>query len=697
MRRNVRRLNREIGNHGSALPVSTQVSLPFTLPTSYQPRSQEAKIINEMKTVVGQEPNQPFPAYAAPIQPSSPISTSSVSDSLSAQKNSGNDRKRYSPLHSSPLPSSSTSASKKSNDVRSSGKKKSVRKAVNLSELQRYFHAAEEAAREIMLEEAIKAQYSTENNAEKDGVFQLTTLSNLPLKSPKRLIALQLANNNPAFRERFKQKLEQSGGPLALGKAGHANAASYTSLPAQYASHLTAGWSQGGFSENNESTFSFEGELEKFIHTPDWMRTHDNTLFNTGLTARGFSDINTSSTALSSSNLSSLSNGLQPMAGLKSEAMGTRSAKKELGGNGNRGGKRTKGKDANDTDDNDESSNKPIKLRQKRRKEGDYEGSSDDRHSDFASTSTSNLNNDYAVHAQAHGSVGPNDSSIIKRRRKGELQIMVDSGLTMGTVNTAGPLTNAIRANNLHSLMGGGIGDMGPPGETPRRSARLKNGGGALSTLSNLGTLNYLDSPFMEKSLLFSDGFAPFGVDTPSRLMHLDPPLSKSATAAEGVRFDFDEAVAAHFPSPRTGDHIKGNSPYRWSGGSAGSGVSGFFNFPDSTVGGQKPNSSLEAAMNAPLSTVPSSSNQNLQETNDQANIYAKKFKKALKKDAKFDNSDGDTAKQNEAESSSDRKDNRNVFQSPTQPTTNGNSSSHGPPKESRPRANSKVRLSVLR
>lgn len=52
MRRNVRRLNREIGNHGSSLPVSTQVSLPLALPTSYQPRSLEKKIMSDIKTVV---------------------------------------------------------------------------------------------------------------------------------------------------------------------------------------------------------------------------------------------------------------------------------------------------------------------------------------------------------------------------------------------------------------------------------------------------------------------------------------------------------------------------------------------------------------------------------------------------------------------------------------------------------------------
>ena len=33
-----------------------------------------------------------------------------------------------------------------------------------------------------------------------DGVYQLSTIGPLPLKSPKRLIALQLANNNPFFR-----------------------------------------------------------------------------------------------------------------------------------------------------------------------------------------------------------------------------------------------------------------------------------------------------------------------------------------------------------------------------------------------------------------------------------------------------------------------------------------------------------------
>lgn len=120
---------------------------------------------------------------------------------------------------------------------------------------------------------------------------------------------------------------------------------------------------------------------------------------------------------------------------------------------------------------------------------------------------------------------------------------------------------------------------MGPPGETPRRSSRLIKTG-ALS----LSSLGFLESPSEFPSGFPSGFYNPeaFMSDTPSRLMHLDPPLTKGAKMTvplgsegeEGVRFDFDEAVAAHFPSPRAGEQLKGSSPYRWSGGSVGSQVS---------------------------------------------------------------------------------------------------------------------------
>ena len=522
-------------------------------------------------------------------------------------------------------------------------------------ELQRYFHAAEEAAREIMLEEARQAQYNGDVS-EKDGVFQLTTLSALPLKSPKRLIALQLANNNPAFRERFRLKLEQSGGPVGKGNNQGLSIASYTSLPPQYTNHISSGWgSHGAFPMNNDSNSSFEGELEKLINTPDWMKNHDNTMFNTSLNSRSFLNQHDHPMSAAMMNISTVNNLLREKPDLN------KSAKKDT-----RGRKSKSAKDT-DTDDNEDNSNRYMRTRQKRRKEDDEEGSSIDHQGLMIATAQSDMQN--------------NDSSIIKRRRKGELQIMVDAGLTMSSLNSAGPLTNAIRANNLHSLMGGGISDMGPPGDTPRRSNRLKNG--PLSTMSNLGTLNYLDSPFMEKSLLFSDGFGPFGVDTPSKLMHLDPPLSKTSISGEGVRFDFDEAVAAHFPSPRTGDHIKGSSPYRWSGGSVGSGA--FFNFPDSTTASGSKSQSHSQLVGPDGPSDPSKSRN---QSNPPANsVYAKKFKKALKKNDEGESLDG-------VETLSSSKRDESMFQSPIQQTSSAgitSSQSTQVVRETRSRANSKV------
>lgn len=223
-------------------------------------------------------------------------------------------------------------------------------------------------------------------------------------------------------------------------------------------------------------------------------------------------------------------------------------------------------------------------------------------------------------------------SSIIKRRRKGELQIVVDGGLGL-SVNAMpfAPSTtnnnNATKPSNLHSLSGGGIGDMGPPGETPRRSSRIK--AGALSSLSNLNSLGFLESPFNQ--VMYPDMYSgAFGGDTPSRLMHLDPPLSKTlgpvTVGGEGVRFDFDEAVAAHFPSPRAGEQLKGSSPYRWSGGSVGSVNSGVFTFPDGSMP-SKPIATGTAGTGAEADNGGGEV--------QQINIYAKKFKKAHKRDSK--------------------------------------------------------------
>lgn len=78
----------------------------------------------------------------------------------------------------------------------------SSRKAANLSELNRYFKAAQEAAQEVLAEQG-------DENVD---VKKLAKAGTKPINSPSRLVALQLANSNPNFREKLKAKLEETGG-----------------------------------------------------------------------------------------------------------------------------------------------------------------------------------------------------------------------------------------------------------------------------------------------------------------------------------------------------------------------------------------------------------------------------------------------------------------------------------------------------
>lgn len=78
------------------------------------------------------------------------------------------------------------------------------RKAANLAELQRYFDAAAEAASEVMqLESASKIKIDLKH---------LANAGIKPLDSPSRMVAVNLASSNATFREKFRQKLEASGG-----------------------------------------------------------------------------------------------------------------------------------------------------------------------------------------------------------------------------------------------------------------------------------------------------------------------------------------------------------------------------------------------------------------------------------------------------------------------------------------------------
>eukprot|EP00981_Chlorochromonas_danica_P001239 scaffold268_cov210-Ochromonas_danica.AAC.34 len=588
MRRNVRRLNREIGNYGSTLPVSTQVSLPLSLPTSYQPRSVEKTIIHN---IADSSPEVRLPSMDAHAsQVGSSLSVSSTSSSAAADPPTV-------PVAITPLP--------KVMSKPPGQKKKQVRKAVNLSELQRYFNAAEEAAREIMMEEAISnAQSASANHNEKDGVFQLTTLGSLPLKSPKRLIALQLANSNAAFRERFRQKLEQSGGLLDKSKPSDRIGAQATHL-------LSSPWATASDGPDGVGGFgSADRDLDRLMLSPDqelaWAYPSDNS-----------SD--------SDSPPSAQPKVKSPREKKEIEKLEIKKSVKVPGRRGRPPKKDREAAVSNQLDEGEdveveEPENQPSpspKHRQKRKK---------------------------PVVEKIVQQEGGTSGSIIKRRRKGELQIVVDGGLGLSMnsssnannnssngsggngVNEAVATGGLPRVTNLHSLSGGGIGDMGPPGETPRRSARLKSG--ALSSLSNLNSLGFLESPF--NPTLYPDVFS-LGADTPSRLMHLDPPLSKAlgpmTSSGEGIRFDFDEAVAAHFPSPRAGEQLKGSSPYRWSAGSAGSVGSAVFTFPETSESG---------AAAPSISSAPP------------VNIYAKKFKKAHKREAKKDSEELSTLMESE-------------------------------------------------
>lgn len=459
---------------------------------------------------------------------------------------------------------------------------------LNCVELQRYFKAAEEAAREIMLEEAINIQRLAETSnqvyiagaGDTEGVMQLTTLSTLPLKSPKRLIALQLANNNPSFRERFRQKLEASGGPI-LPRSGEFSDAAFP-----------PGWSNS--SGKSSSDIMDVAEIERLLNSPGHQ-----------------SD---SSASPAKGNRGRKKTKKEPVEKEKKE----RKARKS---------KVPADMDVDDADSvtgGDVKTDEKVPKKRGRKKKVQIE-ESDNGANDDASLSDNGESSRLGL-SQSTG-----DGSIIKRRRKGELRVVVDGGLG---------LSSSAMKNNLHSLMGGVLGDMGPPGDTPRRSARLKSGA-PLSSLSNLNTLSNLDSPFSgEKPMVFSDVFSSFGIDTPgTRGLGFDLKTGPMTGGPDSVRFDFDEAVAAHFPSPRAGEHIKGSSPYRWSAGSVGSVNSGFFNFDGAL--------STKSALGGHHHANSSSNLGNETATNLQSS-YAKKYKKAHRRSDGEASNDGDNGAVND-------------------------------------------------
>lgn len=277
MRRNVRRLNREVGqlNPGSkasmmaqkhatitpALTTTGTISTSVSGPTA--PAHSALAAINsranttahsatssdndddeddEYETAIGIEQYQPQHAasnllanIALPSGPTVYLGNTVMPTHTAADLSAANT-----------LASSSLSGSLKLSSsmvvpppVHKKKTKGPVRKAANLAELRRYFKAAEESANEVINEQMqLRNSFETSvgqtklndgsdsiNGSDDDmaaataalhtqtnNMADLVNSSGKSVYSPSRLIALQLANSNPLFREKLKRKLAESAG-----------------------------------------------------------------------------------------------------------------------------------------------------------------------------------------------------------------------------------------------------------------------------------------------------------------------------------------------------------------------------------------------------------------------------------------------------------------------------------------------------
>ena len=282
--------------------------------------------------------------------------------------------------------------------------------------------------------------------------------------------------------------------------------------------------------------------------------------------------------------------------------------------------KRRSKKSKNDDDSVDYNYNiyDSAKSSKRRKNKGEEQSESNNNAADDLSAMESAIATlDSLTTASVNNNNNNNQStSIINRRRKRELQINVEgAGMSISHLDNI---------NNPHSLVGGVLSGMLPPSGTPFHAFPSKThlrsmtaAGGALSSLSNLQHFSYNES----SPTFHHDMFGPFS-DTPTNYMSAD--LHMSNSFRNDSHADFDEATANHFPSPRTGDFVKGASPSRWSGGSTAS--IGMFSFPDHpplSVGGN----SIDDIVNA------AGMFQNHQEHQDQEESFSKKMKKTKRVD----------------------------------------------------------------
>lgn len=400
MRRNVRRLNREVGTAlpGTSAPiVAATVTTTANSDISFTPLEHESK----------EKSNE------------SPTAFSDMCEgSLESGDSKGGSRK---------MPKS--------------------RKAANLAELQRYFKAAAEAAHEVLAEQGASALDSRVD------VSKLTEAGNKALDSPSRMVALNLANGNPLFRDKLKRKLEVAGTMCDM-----------------------EGLSESGFAAV-AADFNIIGK-KKFQKK-------------------------------------------------MSATLPTNKTKNNTKGNKTR------------EEENSKYSIKPPKGKHNKKESKNKRA----------------------------GEEYEDNNTLMKRRRKTELQVQVES---TGTAKPVAP---------LHSLQ---FNDMGPPGDTPSRKGFMFHKGAKDHSLNGP-----LESPLsLDKHVSF-DGNFNITADTPtlSKLMNLIPPQSAkpgSTLTSDSLRFDFDEIVQ-HFPSPRAGDL----SSSTWGSLNIDSttSIGSFFNFPDSLSG----------------------------------------------------------------------------------------------------------------
>ena len=236
MRRNVRRLNREVGQ---ITPIPTQ---------------QSNNTINGMKTYSSSTTNNPavkpatvpinrsgiladtVTATGPTIYPNTSVLSSNLLTQSSSTSTGPSILSAYNnQTNTNPIPTThiqyntnttlNTSQNTTQNTTDGTRKKTSkgpVRKAANLAELRRYFKAAEEAANEVINEQIQQTQQQAlytnnssnttdQNNTNTNNMTEFINTSNKSVYSPSRLIALQLANNNPIFRDKLKRKLAESG------------------------------------------------------------------------------------------------------------------------------------------------------------------------------------------------------------------------------------------------------------------------------------------------------------------------------------------------------------------------------------------------------------------------------------------------------------------------------------------------------